>query len=162
MNVGYLISHLNLFVFIEQGIFSKCRGLVQAGLSDKVRDWDSQLPPYFCHRRLLTTLGPVIIVNDCPVVPLSLRARVVDQMHEGHPGLAALCQRMALSLYWPDYRISQGQDVVHNLPQHGTLQPCLATVPALGNYVSFPVWSAIFSLCQVNLMLPLKNAIRTG
>ena len=77
---------------------------IQAGLPQESKDWDPKLLPYFRHRHLLTTTGPVVLINDRPVVPKSLRARAIDHIHAGHPGLSTMCQRMAASLYWPDYK----------------------------------------------------------
>jgi hypothetical protein len=78
---------------------------ILAGLSHDSKDWDQQLLPYFRHRHLLTTIGPVVLINDRPVIPRSLRPRVIDHLHSGHPGLSTMCQRMASSLYWPDYKL---------------------------------------------------------
>jgi hypothetical protein len=75
---------------------------VLAGLSQDSKDWDQQLRPYFCQRHLQTTIGPVVLINDRPVVPVSLRPSVVNHLHTGHPGLSTMCQRMDSSLYWPD------------------------------------------------------------
>ena len=78
--------------------------LVQQGVPDDGKDWDKQLLPYYRHRHHLVTAGPVVLLNDRPVVPRALRPRVVDHLHAGHPGLSTLCERMASSLYWPDYK----------------------------------------------------------
>ena len=83
--------------------------LVEKGVPSDSKDWDRDLLPYFRHRHLLTTVGPVILVNERPIVPKSLRARVVDHIHAGHPGLSTMCQRLSASLYWPNYR----QDIIH-------------------------------------------------
>ena len=77
---------------------------VSRGVSDDRHDWDDLLLPYYRLRHLLTTIGPVILVNDRPLVPKSLRARVIDHLHAGHPGLSTMCQRLSSSLYWPNYR----------------------------------------------------------
>ena len=74
------------------------------GISDDRNDWDTLLLPYYRLRHLLTTIGPIILVNDRPLIPKSLRARVIDHLHAGHPGLSTMCQRLSSSLYWPNYR----------------------------------------------------------
>ena len=74
------------------------------GMSEDSKDWDNRLLPYFKHRHMLTTIGPVVLVNERPVIPKSLRARVIDHVHAGHPGLSTMCQRLASTLYWPNYR----------------------------------------------------------
>ena len=100
---------------------------ILAGLSPDSKDWDQQLLPYFRHRHLLTTVGPVVLINDRPVVPLSLRPRVLDHMHAGHPGLSTMCQRMASSLYWPDYK----QDLTRSKLSCSTCRSTAPSNPAL-------------------------------
>ena len=57
--------------------------------------------PFHRHRHLLTTIGPVVLINDRP---LAMRPRIIDHYHAGHPGLSTMCQRLSSSLYWPDYK----------------------------------------------------------
>ena len=78
--------------------------IVQNGAPELIKDWDPSLLPFYRHRHLLTTLGPVVLINDRPVVPKALRARAVDHFHSGHPGLSTMCQRLSSTLYWPDYK----------------------------------------------------------
>ena len=78
--------------------------LVHEGVPEESKNWDAKLLPYYKHRHLLMTVGPVVLLNDRPVVPQSLRARVIDHLHAGHPGLSTMCDRLASSLYWPDYK----------------------------------------------------------
>ena len=77
---------------------------VQMGLPEQSKDWEQSLLPYYRHRHLLTTLGPVVLINDRPVIPKALRSRAVDHFHSGHPGLSTMCLRLSSSLYWPDYK----------------------------------------------------------
>ena len=78
--------------------------LILQGLPTDSKDWDACLLPYYRHRHLLTTVGPVVLVNERPVIPKSLRGRIVDHVHAGHPGLSTMCSRLSSTLYWPDYR----------------------------------------------------------
>ena len=48
--------------------------------------------------------GPVVLINKGPVVPNSLRPRVIDHFHTGHPGFNTMCIRLSHSLYWPSYK----------------------------------------------------------
>ena len=77
---------------------------VQQGVPEQSKDWDQCLLPYYRHRHLLTTIGPVVLINDRPVIPKGLRSRAVDHFHSGHPGLSTMCLRLSSSLYWPDYK----------------------------------------------------------
>ena len=78
--------------------------LITQGIPEDSAEWDKSLLPYYKHRHMLTTIGPVVLVNDRPVVPKSLRARVVEHVHAGHPGLSTMCNRLSSSLYWPNYK----------------------------------------------------------
>ena len=77
--------------------------MIERGLPEHSRDWEQRLLPYYKHRNLLTTIGPVVLVGERPVIPKSLRSRIIDHLHSGHPGLATMCQRLSSSLYWPNY-----------------------------------------------------------
>ena len=74
------------------------------GLSDDSKNWDTRLLPYYRHRHMLTTIGPVVLINERPVIPKSLRSRIVDHVHAGHPGLSTMCHRLSSALYWPNYK----------------------------------------------------------
>ena len=79
------------------------------GLPDDSKSWDTRLLPYDRHRHMLTTIGPVVLVNERPVIPKSLRSRIVDHVHAGHAGLSTMCQRLSTTLYWPNYK----EDLMH-------------------------------------------------
>ena len=96
---------------------------VQQGAPELSKDWDQRLLPYHRHRHLLTTLGPVVLINDRPVVPKALRPRAVDHFHSGHPGLSTMCLRLSSSLYWPDYK----EDL---LKAKLSCTTCMATAPS--------------------------------
>ena len=97
------------------------------GLPEDSKDWDQKLLPYYRHRHLLTTLGPVILVNERPLVPKSLRTRVVEHVHSGHPGLSTMCQRLSSSLYWPNYR----EDLTRAKISCGTCRQIAPSNPAM-------------------------------
>ena len=77
--------------------------LVVTGAPEQSKDWDTLLLPFHRHRHLLTVTGPVVLINERPVVPESLRSKVLDHLHAGHPGLITICIRLSDSLYWPNY-----------------------------------------------------------
>ena len=78
--------------------------LIEQGVPEERKDWDNMILPFHRHRHLITTIGPVVLINDRPVVPKALRPRIIDHYHAGHPGLSTMCQRLSSSLYWPDYK----------------------------------------------------------
>ena len=78
--------------------------MVMQGPPEQSQDWDTLLLPFYRHRHLLTVTGPVVLINERPVVPKPLRSRVIDHFHAGHPGLNTMCIRLSHSLYWPSYK----------------------------------------------------------
>ena len=77
---------------------------VQAGVSDNSQDWDIQLKEFFPHRHSLTTLGPVVLLYDRPVIPASLQQRIMEILHAAHGGCNMMFSRASSSLYWPRFR----------------------------------------------------------
>ena len=59
--------------------------LVEQGVHEESKDWDKLILPFHRHRHLITTIGPVVLINDRPVVPNALRLRIIDHYHAGHP-----------------------------------------------------------------------------
>jgi len=77
---------------------------VQNGVSDNSQDWDIQLKQYFTHRHSLSTLGPVVLLYDRPVIQTSLRQETMQHLHAAHGGCNMMFSRASSSLYWPKYR----------------------------------------------------------
>ena len=77
---------------------------VQQGVPENSKDWDLQLQPYFRHRQYLSTLGPVVLLYDRPIIPNSLRQDAMDHLHAAHGCANLMFSRAASSLYWPNYR----------------------------------------------------------
>ena len=49
-------------------------------------------------------MGPVVLLHDRPVIPLSLRETVLKHLHAGHQGANSMFERASSTLYWPNYR----------------------------------------------------------
>ena len=78
---------------------------VQMGVPDDKAAWDEQIKDFYQHRHSLTTVGPVVMLHDRPVIPAPLRKNVMDHLHAGHQGATAMFERASSSLYWPNFRI---------------------------------------------------------
>ena len=88
--------------------YTKLHSKVQKGLPDTKSEWDADLLPYFKLRKELTTMGPVVLVNKRPVIPISLRNETLQHLHGCHNGATRMFERALSDLYWPNYK----QDIV--------------------------------------------------
>ena len=51
---------------------------------------DDELVPYWRHRHELTVEAGCVLLGARAVVPVSLRATVLRELHEGHPGVSRM------------------------------------------------------------------------
>ena len=51
----------------------------------------------------LTTLGPVVMLNNRVVIPSSLRHSVLRHLHSAHGGTQSMIARAMEDVYWPNY-----------------------------------------------------------
>ena len=77
---------------------------VMSGVPENSADWDTVLQPYFRHRHSLSTLGPVVLHYDKPIIPANLRQEVMQHLHAAHGCANMMFSRASSSLYWPKYR----------------------------------------------------------
>lgn len=59
------------------------------------------LKPYHAFRAELGTVGDLIVRGSKLVIPKSLRQRLLELGHEGHPGRTKMQQRLRCSCWWP-------------------------------------------------------------
>ena len=78
---------------------------VQQGIPDDKAAWDEQIKEFYPHRHSLSTVGPVIMLHDRPVIPTPLRKCVMDHLHAGCQGATAMFERASSTFYWPNFRI---------------------------------------------------------
>ena len=109
--------------FLTYPEYQLLHNLVVTGAPEQSKDWDTLLLPFQQHRHLLTVTGPVVLISERPVVPKSLRSRVLDHFHAGHPGLSTMCIRLSNSLYWPNYK----EDLIRSKLSCTT---CMAKAPS--------------------------------
>ena len=64
---------------------------------------DKAIDPYKKVLRELTTLGPVIMLQNRIVVPKNLRKSVLKHLHAAHGGTKAMIARAVKDVYWPNY-----------------------------------------------------------
>lgn len=59
------------------------------------------IKPYHAFRSELGTVGDLIVRGSKLIVPLSLRKRMLQLGHEGHPGKTKMQQRLRNTCWWP-------------------------------------------------------------
>ena len=77
---------------------------VSQGVPEDSQDWDNKIQPYFKSRHGLSTLGPVVMLYDRPVIPALLRQEVMEHLHAAHGCASGMFQRASNTVYWPGYR----------------------------------------------------------
>ena len=75
---------------------------VLRGFPESKLDLPPGLQQYWRVRDLLTAHHGVIHLGERPVVPPSLRHRVLDTLHSAHQGTTSMRLRAERSLYWPN------------------------------------------------------------
>lgn len=63
---------------------------------------DVDLQPYWEHRASLSDVQGVIMLNDRVVVPKVFRQRVIETLHEAHPGIDRMKGLARSYVYWPN------------------------------------------------------------
>uniref|UniRef100_A0A182NX56 RNA-directed DNA polymerase n=1 Tax=Anopheles dirus TaxID=7168 RepID=A0A182NX56_9DIPT len=62
---------------------------------------NEQLKPYHAFRFELGTVGEMVVRGSKLVIPKSLRQRLLELGHEGHPGRTKMQQRLRCTCWWP-------------------------------------------------------------
>ena len=78
---------------------------VQQGVPNDKAAWDEQINELYHHRHSLSTVGPVIMIHDRPVIPTPLRKCVMDHLHAVCQGATAMLERASSIFYWPNFHI---------------------------------------------------------
>lgn len=64
--------------------------------------WDSKISnPYYVFRFELSAIGSILLRGNRIVIPKSLRPKVLELAHEGHPGESAMKRRLRSKVWWP-------------------------------------------------------------
>ncbi|KAK3929684.1 hypothetical protein KUF71_019515 [Frankliniella fusca] len=78
---------------------------------------DSNLKPYFDVRYVISVHNNCLVFGDRVCVPPSLRTRVLDLLHDGHPGSSRMKMRAKLNVWWPN--------INQHIDQHvAACEPC--------------------------------------
>ena len=79
-------------------LLSRVRKLVQCGFPEHLKS-DNDLKPYLQRRFELSVQDQVLLWGQRVVVPPQGRTRVLDELHDAHPGIARM-KALARSLVW--------------------------------------------------------------
>ena len=74
---------------------------IQKGFSDRKTDLPPSVAKYWDVKDYMTTVDGICLFNTRPVIPQSLRARVLSGLHSAHQGMAGMRARANMSVYWP-------------------------------------------------------------
>jgi transposase InsO family protein len=80
-------------------ILSRVRSFLLNGWPDSCKD--TEILPYFHKRNELTVEGNCVLWARRVVIPDSLRSRVLDELHQSHPGIERMRQLARIHVWWP-------------------------------------------------------------
>ena len=63
--------------------------------------WSTHLMMYDCIKEELMEFNGIVLRGNRIVIPRSLRKRVLDLAHEGHPGMTSMKQKLRIKVWWP-------------------------------------------------------------
>lgn len=62
---------------------------------------DGDAASYFPHRNALHVVGERLFHGDRPIIPPSLRQRIIEDLHDGHPGVSRMQALGRKQCFWP-------------------------------------------------------------
>jgi transposase InsO family protein len=62
---------------------------------------DAEVSKYFCHRSSLIVIDGCIFFGDRIVVPSRFRKQILNELHQGHPGIARMKLFARSKVFWP-------------------------------------------------------------
>ena len=83
---------------------SEYKNLVTAiinGFPERADPEHAAIRPYWNVRDSLSVIEGVAVLNDRLVVPSSLRANILRNLHSAHQGVSKMSARALQTVYWP-------------------------------------------------------------
>ena len=84
--------------------YKKLHLVVSQGFPNGKDEYSKYIQEYFKLKDNLTTLGPVIMLQNRPVIPEHIRKEVLNHLHAAHAGVNSMFQRAMQTVYWPKYK----------------------------------------------------------
>ena len=79
---------------------------IERGWTARSKDCPADLLPFYRARHELTVADGLVFRGERIVVPSSLRAHLLEQAHESHPGIVRTKQRLRELFWWPGMDVS--------------------------------------------------------
>ena len=74
---------------------------IKNGWPESVKETDAEIQEFFNFREQLIIQDDIVYKGERIVVPSTLRSDYLKQIHQGHPGLVAMKNRVRDIFYWP-------------------------------------------------------------
>lgn len=86
---------------IKDPVFRQIRALVNCGWPERSTDMDPALKPYFSVRHELNIDKGCILRGTRVIIPPTLRAKILDSLHETHIGIVRMKALARCYVWWP-------------------------------------------------------------
>ena len=135
--------------------YRSLHSLISSGAPEDRTMWPEDIRIYYHHRHALVPVGPVLLLHDRPLIPVSLRQQVLDHLHAGHAGVTSMHARASNSVYWPNIREdltrlrAECTSCIKNAPSNPSSPPEPYIHPA---YPFHSVCSDFFTVSGVNYL----------
>ena len=136
-------------------VYKSLHSLISSGAPEDRELWPESIKIYYSHRHALVPVGPVLLLHDRPLIPVSLRQQVLDHLHAGHAGVTSMHARASNCVYWPNLREdltrqrAECSSCIKNAPSNPSTPPEPYTHPA---YPFHSICSDFFSVNGVNYL----------
>lgn len=138
----------------------KLKSVILSGWPKHIRDTSSSVRPYFTFRDELSIHDDIILKGDKVVVPTSLQANYVEQVHRGHIGYETSLRRAKDILFWP----TMSQDIqkyVQSCSICNSCKPHQQKEPLKSHKVPQQPWSIVatdlFEWNKVNYLVTVDS-----
>jgi len=134
---------------------------VSAGFPSEKRDLPLDIAQYWDCRHALTTVDGVVLYNDRIVIPVSLRERVLENLHSAHQGVTSMTSRALHAVFWPGITVaiekarSSCRTCHRNAPSQAKLPPVEPKIPK----VPFEMICSDFFKLQGNYYLVVADRL---
>ena len=114
---------------IASPTYKSLHSLISAGAPEDREMWPEHIRIYYHHRHALVPVGPVLLLHDRPLIPVSLREEVMNHLHSSHAGVTSMHARASNTVYWPNMRSdltrkrAECSSCVHNAPSNPSSPP---------------------------------------
>ena len=140
---------------LESPTYKSLHSLISSGAPEDRDIWPEELKVYYHHRHALVPVGPVLLLHDRPLIPVSLRLKVLGHLHAAHSGVTGMHARAANSVFWPNLRAdltrqrAECTSCVRNAPSNPSSPPEVYIHP---KYPFHSICSDFFTVNGVNYL----------